>query len=176
MANDAFLNKLYHDYYTSIFSYCLAMLNGDDEAAADCTNAVFEEAQKNTSKLQNHPNIVGWLKVTAQYRIKRALRKKAKKQKKEIYIDDASERYIAALQYVHEFEEESYNEIDIEKTKELVLRKLTIEEYELYSLRFEKKLTIKEIAEQISLSESAARMRLIKLELKIKQIVSGLNL
>ncbi|NLB61088.1 MAG: sigma-70 family RNA polymerase sigma factor [Clostridiales bacterium] len=176
MADDAFLNKLYHEYYTSIFSYCVAMLEGDEEDAADCTNAVFEQAKKSISTLEKHPNVIGWLKVTAQYRVKRALRKRGRKQKREIYIDDASERYISALQYVHDFEEESYNEIDIEKTKDLILGKLTQDEFELYSLRFEKKLTIKEVAEAISLSESATRMRLVKLELKIKEIISRLNL
>lgn len=176
MANDAFLNKLYHEYYTAIFSYCAAMLDGDEEDAADCTNAVFEQAKKSISTLQTHPNVIGWLKVTAQYRVKRALRKRGKKHKKEVYIDDASERYIDALQYVHDFEEESYNEIDIEKTKDLVLGKLTQEEYKLYTLRFVNKLTIKEVAAAISLSESATRMRLIKLELKIKEIIAGMNL
>ena len=167
-----FISKLYSEYYDSIVKYCSAMLDDEYEDAELCAQEVFEQAYKDEKKLMQHPNIVGWLKKTALHRVKRFLRNKSKRIKTEVHITDLSERYMESLQYLQDFDNTFVQDKDIAAMKDTILNQLSEDDRKLYTLRFIDKLTYKELAPHIGLSESAARMRTVRLELHIKELVS----
>ena len=167
-----FIEKLYRDYYKPIAALCTVMLDGDDSEGELCANEVFKQALSDADKLVNHPNIVGWLKVTAKNRVKRMLRDRSKKVKHEVHITDVSENYLG--EYIEDFDNVFEDEHDLESDMQKVFSKLTQDELELYRLRFVQKLKYGEIAKRIGLSESASRIRCVRLELKIKQLVAEL--
>lgn len=171
-----FINNLYANYYKEVVSYCAARLDGDISDAELCASEVFEQAVLDKEKLVNHPNIVGWLKVTAMNRVKRLYRNKTKKSNHEVHITDLSERYIDTLSYIDEFDAHFTNHfIDdkyIQTKKHQILNQLTEDEILLYNLRFSEKLTYKQISIKIGMSESSVRIKTVRLELKIKTMVS----
>lgn len=167
-----FIEKLYRDYYKPIVALCTAMLDGDDSEGELCANEVFKQALADADKLKEHPNIVGWLKVTAKNRVMRLVRDRSKKAKHEVHITDVSENYIG--EYIEDFDKVFEDDHDLESDKQKVFSKLTANELELYNMRFVEKLKYGDIAKKIGLSESAARVRCVRLELKIKQLVAEL--
>lgn len=173
-AHEKFITDIYMEYYSQIAALCTALLDGDDAEAALCAQEVFDQAIMDVETLIKHPNIVGWLRKTASNRVKRALRAKGRRAKYEVHITDLSERYIESLRYIQEYDEQYEKHIDIDKEKQTVLQQLLPDEAVLYDLRFVKRLTFKQISEQIGMSESASRMRVVRLELRIKQIVAEL--
>ncbi len=167
--SDRFINELYKEYFFQICSYCTAMLNGDEEAALDCTHEVFDAARKYSKSLQTHPNPVGWLKVTASNRVKRELRKRGMRLRREQSISDITERYVDSLQNPMEFDEYDLMSQDgINSLKTEVLSILTPDERALYTLRFENRLTYKDISIKLNIPTSTVRMRLLKIELRLK--------
>lgn len=167
--SDRFINELYKEYFFQICSYCTAMLNGDETAALDCTHEVFDAARKYSQKLQTHPNPVGWLKVTAANRVKRELRKRGIRLRREQSISDITERYLDSLQSPIEFDEyDSISQDALNALKNDVLSILTPEERTLYTLRFENRLTYKDISLKLNIPTSTVRMRLLKIELRLK--------
>lgn len=169
-----FIDGLYRNYYNEIAGYCTAILDGDSAEGEDCAQEVFAQAIKDAPKLIKHVNIVGWLRKTAFHRAKRLIRDKSKRKNTEIHITDLSERYVESLQYIEDFDEQFVSDAEIERLKEKVLDSLTADELRLYELRFTQHLTFKDIAPIIGLSESATRMRTVRLELKIRDLVAKL--
>lgn len=171
-AKENFINSLYADYYVQLVAYCTALLDGDESEAILCVQETLGQALKDAEKLSKHSNLVGWLKKTAVNRVKRVIRKKQKKANHEVHITDLSEKYLESLSYIQEYDEDFSALYDPQSDVEKVMAQLNIEERELYELRFVQKLTFKEISKRIAVSESATRMRTVRLELHIKEIVT----
>lgn len=170
---DTFINMLYEEYYDAIVKYCTAQLGGDESDGELCAHEVFEEAYKSAPKLISHPSVPGWLRVTAKHRVARYVREKLKRQKHEVHITDLSEKYLESMQFVEEYDE-SFSD-DIPAQIETVLKMLDDEERQIYDLRFIQKLTFRDIGRALGISESAARMRTVRVELHIRQIVAKIT-
>ncbi|MBQ9950160.1 MAG: sigma-70 family RNA polymerase sigma factor [Clostridia bacterium] len=167
-----FIDGLFREYYDDIVRYCTAMLDSDTADGELCAHEVFEQAYNDAHKLEKHPSISGWLYRTAKNRVRRLLREKEKRSKYEVHITDVSERYTDALRYIEIYDEEFAEEYDTELLKTQILDKLDDDERLLYEIRFTHKMTFKHIGKQVGLSESAARMRVVRLEFKLKMLVS----
>lgn len=169
MTNDGnFINELYKLYFFQICSYCTAMLDGDEAAGLDCAHEVFDAARKSEQKLKKHPNIIGWLKITAQHRVKRELRKRGIRIRRELNLDDYAGKMADPLQYVPDFDDSLKTPEEIDSAKETLLSALNADERRLYTLRYQNKLTYKKISEELAIPESTVRMRAMKVELKLR--------
>lgn len=166
--DDNFVNELYRLYFFQICSYCTAMLDRDEAAGLDCTHEVFDAARKCVQKLKKHPNVVGWLKVTAQNRVKRELRRRGVRMKRELNLDDYADRYIDPLQYIPDFDDPLKTDEETQQEKDRLLSNLTQDERRLYTLRFQEKYTFRKIAEELQIPESTVRLRIMKIELMLR--------
>ena len=169
---DAFINHLYEEYYNPIVRYCTAALGGDESDGELCAHEVFEEAFRCRDKLMSHPSVIGWLRVTAKHRVSRFLRERQKRSLHEVHITDLSEKYLESVQYIEDYDE-AFEE-DIPPLVEKVLSGLDDDERNIYELRFRQNMTFREIGEALGISESAARMRTVRTELRIRQVVAKL--
>ena len=84
---DEFLRMLYEKHFETVFDYCLPKLGFDNDAAADCAHAVFDEAGKQYEKLANHPNLLGWLMTTAKHKLHKAWRRSTRERLRLIPLD-----------------------------------------------------------------------------------------
>ena len=62
-------------YYKTIYKFCCLKLNGDAQAAEDCTQEVFLILYKKIDKIPKDENVKYWLLQTAKREIKKYLRK-----------------------------------------------------------------------------------------------------
>jgi len=171
---EIFFENLYRQYYDPIAAYCTAMLDGDTSEGELCAHEVFSQALIDAKNLMSHPNVVGWLRKTAMYRARRFLREKKKRSVHEIHITEENENYLEAQSVMDEYDTEFYSDKSIQQMKDEVLARLTGDEKALYEYRFEQKLTYKEIAPLIGLSESATRVRTVRLEQHIRDMVEDM--
>ena len=73
------MSEIYEDimrkHYDNVLHYCNARLNGNVQAAKDCTQEVFLILYQKMNKLNLSLNIQGWLYQTADREIKAYIRK-----------------------------------------------------------------------------------------------------
>ena len=171
---ETFFEKLFREYYDAVAAYCSAMLAGDSAEGELCAHEVFDQALSDVERLMRHPNPVGWLKKTASHRVSRYLREKAKRARHEVHITEISEKYLEAEKVIDDYDTAFMTDKTIEQMKDEVLSKLTDEEKKLYEYRFVQGLTYKDIAPLIELSESATRIRTVRIEQKLRRLIDEL--
>ncbi|MCE3202450.1 RNA polymerase sigma factor [Paenibacillus sonchi] len=164
---DDFYQELCEKYFNNIYSYCNRLTQGQSELGdivEECTQETFLEAYKQIEKLQNHPNIYGWLYVTARNLTNNRYRSMYIKRKHEIILIDD-------LQIVSNGEDEltacleaSY---EIDELKEKVLKTLNNSEYELYHDYFINSKPISNLAEKYHISNTAVTTRIYRVKRKI---------
>ena len=142
--------------------YGVAMRNiADPSIAEEVVQDVFILLAKKARQLVNHPSLAGWLHNTSRNVARDARRKRLGHQKKlsyfakEISIDEAAPT-----------ESEQHDEIDT------AVNALPKKEREVILLRFFEDRDYREIAEQLSISEAAARKRVSR---GIERLHSGLR-
>ena len=64
-----FIDALYRDYFDDMFTYANASLN-DEFLAQDLVHDAFHLALERVDELQNHPNLIGWLKIVIKNKVK----------------------------------------------------------------------------------------------------------
>lgn len=168
---DEFLRMLYEKHFETVFDYCLPKLGFDNDAAADCAHAVFDEAGKQYEKLANHPNLLGWLMTTAKHKLHKAWRRSTRERLRLIPLDLAE----AVPDGGDPFAAVELTERDIERVTAVVLSGLSESELEIYTLFFRENLGFDKIAERLGISEKAARARLARVKAKLKSRIAELT-
>ena len=84
---EEWLRDLYERYFGAITKYCLPKLGFDESAAADCAHAVFDRAGEQYEKLKDHPNVLGWLMVTAKHLVHKNWSKKSRESSKSVPLE-----------------------------------------------------------------------------------------
>ena len=144
-------------YYQAIFRYCLGLLNGNMNAAEDCTQDVFLLIVKKTNQneLDYSRNIRGWLHAAAQ----RICKDYLKRQIKQIEAVPFSLDEIEELPASEENEEAS-----------LVFESLTEDEYQLltayYSEQYGKRM---QLARSFGLSPAHLSKKISAIRKKLKK-------
>ena len=162
---DEFIRELYEKYFDTVKKYCLPKLGFDEEAAADCAHAVFDKAGEKYEKLKSHPNVLGWLMVTAKHLVKKSWSKGTREASRRVTLELA-----ARLPDPRDpFDAVEMSEADIKRITAEVLSGLDPREREFYELCFVKNLPFAEIAERTGVTEKAARAKLARIKLKLKQ-------
>lgn len=161
---DEFVGMLYERYFDVIFKYCLPKLRFDESAAADCAHAVFDEAAKKRDKLMKHPNVAGWLMVTAKHKVHKCWTKDLNSAVHSVPID-----LMAAIPDSRDpYDAIELTDGDIAHITEAVLSGLSENEAEIYRLFFRDGVSYADIAEKLGISEKAVRARLARVKAKLK--------
>ena len=162
---EEWLRDLYERYFGAITKYCLPKLGFDESAAADCAHAVFDRAGEQYEKLKDHPNVLGWLMVTAKHLVHKNWSKKSRESSKSVPLE-----LITALPNPRDpFDAVELSEKEIRQITARVLSGLDPKESELYELSFVKNLPFAEIARITGMTEKAARAKLARIKLKLKK-------
>ena len=169
---EEFLRKLYEQYFEVIKKYCLPRLRFDEDAAADCAHAVFDKAAEAYEKLCDHPNVLGWLMITAKHLLHKKWRKSARDSSRSIPLE-----LVTAIPDGRDpFDAVELDDAEIARITEAVLSALDEREREFYVLCFKDNLPFAEIAARMGVTEKAARAKLARIKLKLKQrIIYFLN-
>lgn len=170
-SHDDFYNEICNKYFKDVYEFYVYLTKGDknlNDMVEECTQETFLEAKKQIEKLRKHPNIKGWLYVTAKNLINSSFRKYYIKNKYEITVPD--EIICSSKIVLDELEKVIDDEIDVDKLKVNVLEQLKEGEYQFYIDFFVEKKSVKEMAEKHNISVSAIYTRIYRLKLKIKKI------
>ena len=173
---EQFIDELSSKYYMQIFNYCLARLDSDGQAAADCAGDVFIAAKMNAEALKVHPDVLGWLYKAANHRIRKRFRDKRRYDKRLISLEgifedpDQSGKLRRMLSVSEEtFIDQGLSDDEIERIKAQVLGTLTKEERELYDELITHCLPAEKVAKRLGISKDALRMRERRMLIKLKK-------
>ncbi len=156
-------------YYDDIYRLCLSRLK-KEENAADVTQEVFLFFQEKYEGLEDD-YIKAWLYKVADNKIKEQFRAIAKREKELIYGAVFGSQTSTDILY----EMEELNKItpeEIEEKKKSIISSLTEKELELFEMVYKKHMEYKELAKALNISDGAARTRIYRLNLKIKEKAS----
>lgn len=169
---EEFIGMLYEKYFETVKKYCLPKLRFDEAAAADCAHSVFDEAYAQAEKLQQHPNPLGWLMQTAKHKLHKRWRSETRETARNVPLELA-----AALPDSRDpFDAVELPESEIRRITAAVLSGLDEKERQYYELCFVRSLPFAQIAREMGVSEKAARAKLARIKLKLKQrIIYFLN-
>lgn len=158
-------------HYIKILRYCNAHLGYQHEDLAEvCAQNTFLTALENINKLQKHPNVGGWLMITASNFVKRSLQELKKEKMRYVSIDDASCSLEYELPFYDNIDDVIEGTINIEESKDKILALLSKDEYQLYNEYYVDKLGIVHIMNKYLISESAAKSRIFRLKRKISEL------
>ncbi len=163
--------KICEDNYGRIFKYILGM-TGDRACAEDLTQEVFLIAYKKKRKFEKHEKPEAFLYKTAKNLVLAYFRKS----KREIIMEpdeNISDKEGDIFQQLCKRHEEG---IEIEMYKTEVIKHLSEKNKQLYHNYYVEHQAMREIAEEMGVSEAAVRMKYVRLRKEVKRIVKDLKL
>lgn len=156
--------------YGRIYNYVLGML-GNEEATQDIVQDTFLIAYAKGKEFLIHENKIGFLYKTARNLVMENIRREKKEQPLE-----TEKINIKSMDAYEQMKREHYDKVDEMQYKEIVLSALNSKESILYEEYYVKKRKMKEIAADVGISETALRMKYVRLRMKIKKAVGELKL
>lgn len=157
--------------YSRIFKYIYAM-TGQRECAEDLTQEVFYIAYKRGKDFLKHEKPEAFLYKTAKNLVLVYFRKTQKEILKEPETE-AADREGDLFEQLCARHEDS---VEVEEYREQILQKMSPAKMELYRRYYVEHQPIREIAEEMHMSESAVRMRFVRLRREIRKKVHALRL
>jgi RNA polymerase sigma-70 factor, ECF subfamily len=155
-----FFGVIYQRYYKQIFMYVNSRME-DKDNAFDITAQVFLKALTNIKKYEfKGVPFASWLYRIAQSEVYQSFRDK--KSEKTINVDVSDIRSL-----FEEIEEEHYEEFKPKMLK--LINALPEKDLKLVNLRFFEKKAFKEIADELSITENNAKVRLYRILEKLKK-------
>ena len=136
----------------------------DNSDLDDCISEVYLIALKNKNKLEKHPDVKGWLNLTAKNVAKRFIKSRFIEL---AYHIKQSEDEIAPTR----FEETLENEERYEELMVILQKSLKSVEYKLYELKFTKNYSNEKIAEMLNIKRRTVDKRIERLRDKIRHII-----
>lgn len=166
--------EICRENYARIYNYILAK-TGVKEAAEDITQDVFLIAWQKGDIFLCHEKPIAFLYTTAANLVLEYHKKTGKTTSREMAFDDAK----TAVNSHDAFEElcllrsAGVNEALYRKQ---VLSGLKPKERDLYRKYYIEKKPMKDIAEQFRMSETAVRMKYVRLRRKVRRLIENLHL
>lgn len=143
-------------YYDEIYRY-IRRICFDKELVEDIVQETFCEAFLKKAQLFEHPNQVGWLYRVAQLKMMELHRK--------------NDKLISINDIVEEFSEDSnYRMVDFEHDLSLIIPKEDIVIIKRYYMQG---YTAKELAAELGITESAFKVKIHRMKLKVKNVWEG---
>ena len=159
---DAFIEKLYHEFFTQLWIYAKAAL-GDPEQAQEVVQDTFHEAVRHIDVLMTHDNPKGWLMD--------ALKKKT------MHARRSMNRYILhfiSLDSDLEFTDPVLSTEDpapcnVQDTLKEIRRILSVEEWDLLRKIALENQPYKNVAEELGITVWICQKRVERIRKKLKQ-------
>lgn len=162
-----FLNALFTAHHDSVERSCLRMIRYNPalrDLADDCLQETFYTAAIAYEELKSHPNIGGWLHVTANNKMKNELKKRKVRSKMEGAF--LNEDLQASINGIEQWQEKVQNDEIIAK----IVSALTDAERPIFQDFFHENLSIKELSQKYGASEGAIKVRLHRIRKKAADI------
>ena len=167
-------------YQKEILGYCLRKLQFNHQWAEEVVDDVFMTLYSKWEELTIGDEIRGYLYRTADILTKKKLRRESRYYNRNIPIDESSNRFSEE----ELFEFDTYTEVnlpslhaeDFFETDYMQEFKNTLspEDRVIYELRFEKHLTLVQVSERSEIPYSTVRLRLFKIEKKVRKKIKDL--
>lgn len=156
--------------YARIYNYILAK-TGSKEAAEDITQDVFLIAYQKGDEFLEHEKPIAFLYVTAKNLVLESFRQREKEK-----LSEEMEILSDSKDVFEEICRERAQRVDERQYQKQVLQKLTETEQQFYRKHYVEKKPMKAIAGEMGMSETAVRMKYVRLRKKVRGIVSDLRL
>jgi RNA polymerase sigma-70 factor (ECF subfamily) len=166
--NDDEFDKIVARYYAKILAYCNAHLMGGLSVAEDCAQDIFLVLYNNMHKLRDFEKIGGWLYKTASNITKQYAAAIQKQRRHLLSIHDFENEEVGRLTpesliQIVDFDSFEEQHIDIGVCVKMIRRRLNKDELDIWRLSFQEAHSIREIACELGISESAAKSRVYRL-------------
>lgn len=164
-----FITDLYASYYDLLIYIIKNRLYSGcpKDLAYDCLNEVFIVALEKHEELMKHENPKGWLTQTAKYIVDNYNRTACFRNRKTGYLDEMLD-----IPNPQDMTEDcAYKECLENNFIEYLNKTLSNEEKKLYHLRYEKKLSLQAISEELHITPNAVNTRLHRLREKVKEFI-----
>lgn len=153
---------LYNRYATKIYSKCLSLLK-DEALAQDATQEIFMKIFTNLSKFGEKAKFSTWVySITYNYCIDYIRRKK---RSKNIFSDEMEK----APDIIEEVEDHELMEMEVKQLKK-VLEEIPAGDRAILLMKYQDEMSIKEIADVLSKTESAIKMKIKRAKAKAQRL------
>ena len=175
--SDCNLEIIIDKYYNSIWTFSLFLTDNSRDAAEEITQNVFLCLIEKWDQLEKR-NIGGWLFGTTRRKYYEYIKAKQKEGKILLNsLDSHKSLFQEKIENASFYDEYFYADDDaIEEAKNQIINSLTEEERTLFNRYFERKMTYKEIMEELGFSYNSVKMKIHRLRCKIKKSVKTANL
>ena len=163
--------EICRENYARIYNYILAK-TGKKEAAEDITQDVFLIAFQKGDKFLCHEKPIAFLYTTAKNLVLEYY-KKSRTNEVELLESEQAAFEKDAYEELCSMKSGSINEADYRKQ---VLQKLKPKELDLYRKYYIDKKPMSVIAKELQMSETAIRMKYVRIRKKVRKIVADLRL
>lgn len=156
--DEIYFTLLYERYFKEVYSICFSFAK-DSETAHDLTQDIFERLLKNMRTFRQEGKFRAWLLTLTRYKCidwLKVMNKLKFKSLDTIDVDKYNKQEDDADEYI--------------KLQHAILH-LSLEERQLIKLKYYKMCTITEISNDLNLSNSAIKMRLLRLRRKIQYLL-----
>lgn len=138
-----FVEHLYITYYQQLYNYLMSCFHNTD-IAEDVTQDTFLKVFLHATGLETHPNIIGWLKVTAK--------------------NTGTKICTARQRIAYQVDECFVCTDDFDFSDKFIIYDIIMSDdtYEIIRMKYIYGYSIKEIAQYYQISESACKMRLTR--------------
>jgi RNA polymerase sigma factor (sigma-70 family) len=162
-----FIDNIYNQYKETVYKYILVSLGFNHDMANDCMQDILVLLLEKKEIVSSHSNPGGFFIVTARNYIKRYKTAQYNYAKTLAPLDD-NISYHDDLHHLYEI----FPDTDI--LKSTILQRLNHKEIQLYELFYEQRHSVTNTAKRLEISESAAKVRLFRLRIKVKEMIQEL--
>ena len=152
-----FFDELYNSEFTQIEKYVRRMLY-DSNAVEDIVQETFFEVYRKREELMKHPNIKGWLRVTAKNKV---MKWEEKQRKYSLDFDFLIDNSVSDLN-------PKVDDFKMVEVYTAVKEILSEEELELLRCYYEYGYTSQEIAQKLGVTETCFKVRILRMKQKIR--------
>jgi len=163
--NTSHFGELYDRYSNKVFRKCCSMV-GNDADAQDLTQSILLKAFLHISKFEGRSSFSTWIYAITYNTCINFLKNK----KRRSYItDEFDNKHDISADDENEIESKKLFEIDIEHLKQL-LNEIKPSDKMLLLMKYQDNMSIEDIAEELELSNSAVKMRLLRARGRIRTL------
>lgn len=160
-----YFGELYDRYSNKVFRKCYAMVQNEADAE-DLTQAILTKTMLNISKFKGNSSFSTWLfRITYNACLDHF---RLRKKKRKIFSDDLNID-ITEVEQEDGIEEKQKLEVELGRVNE-IFKQLADTDRMLLIMKYQDKMTVPVIAENLKISESAVKMRLHRARKRVLEV------
>ncbi|TKH45199.1 sigma-70 family RNA polymerase sigma factor [Paenibacillus terrae] len=166
---NCFYNQICELYLDDVYRFCIHLLKNELQfrcIAEECTQDTFLTARQQLCKLKLHPNVKGWLYLTAKHFVHKSLRRYYTQKKHETMFEH--EACSLSISVEEDWEKSRFQDID--QIINSILTQLSKKEYELYQDYFLQNMSISILATKYNISITATTTRIYRLRKTLRTL------